>query len=169
MILLLTSLLYSSPVLHNDPSFSEQLTPNTAPLSHSSQSNIPQTLLIQTDYTLLETLSLNNAKQALDFQARVMEAALDQNQNAIRNLMPEMELFIKKFNQDLNALPLKSIEVKSLREKMVISNQLSIEILNLSLAHKPDQMKLIELQKRANAVQHELLTETQIIKQKIAD
>lgn len=78
-----------------------------------------------------------------------------------------MEKFTQDFNKDLDALTIKSTEVDSIRNKMKASNDTSLEMIKMTTSGKPDQNKIMELQKKATTIQQELITETQALKQKL--
>lgn len=169
MILLLTALLQTAPLLHNELQQSE--TSNLSPISllHSPPPKHTQTSLAQTELTLLEEFSLKKAKQAMELQTKALEAAQDHDPIVVQDLMLELEIFIKKFNKGLDTLPLKNSEVKSLQKKMQATNQLSLEILQQSRSDPPNQDKIIELQRKTMVLQQEVLNDTQKIKQQIAN
>lgn len=136
----------------------------SAPTVQLSSNN---TADIKADFTALETLSTAKAKEALEFQNKIMQSAQTGGVEAVKSTMSEMEKFTEQFNKDLDGLALKSAEVDSVRQKMKASNEASLEMIKETTAGKPDQNKILELQKKATGIQQELLTEMQTLKQKV--
>lgn len=122
---------------------------------------------IKADFAAIETLGTAKAKEALEFQNKIMQAAQTGGVEAVKETMTSMEKFTQDFNKDLDALTIKSTEVDSIRNKMKASNDTSLEMIKMTTSGKPDQNKIMELQKKATTIQQELITETQALKQKL--
>ena len=78
-----------------------------------------------------------------------------------------MEKYVDSFNDDLEALKLKSTEANGLRDKMKDSNELGLELAEAGVETKPDMNKVNELQKKAVDLQQSILTDMQALQAKI--
>ncbi|MDQ8954407.1 hypothetical protein RFH42_15770 [Acinetobacter rudis] len=140
---------------------------DTAAATPAVQLSTNNTADIKADLAAIETLGTAKAKEALEFQNKIMQAAQTGGVEAVKETMTSMEKFTQDFNKDLDALTIKSTEVDSIRNKMKASNDTSLEMIKMTTSGKPDQNKIMELQKKATTIQQELITETQALKQKL--
>lgn len=121
---------------------------------------------IKNDLNQIQTLSTSRTKEASDLQNKANEAAQKGDKASLNTIVAEMKTYIGRFNQDLDALNLKSSEVDAVREKIKESNNVGIELSEASIATTPDTKKITELQNRATALQKELVSETQALQSK---
>ncbi|WP_373350590.1 hypothetical protein [Acinetobacter bereziniae] len=121
---------------------------------------------IKSDLTALQTMSTAKAKEALNFQTEVMQAAQKGDKDALKGVVDKMKTYVDGFNKDLDGLALKSTEVASVRDKMKESNNLGVEMSEAGLASSPDPQKIMELQKKGTELQQSLLTEMQALQTK---
>jgi hypothetical protein len=134
--------------------------PATATLSSNNAADI------KNDLNQIQTLSTSRTKEASDLQNKANEAAQKGDKASLNTIVAEMKTYIGRFNQDLDALNLKSSEVDAVREKIKESNNVGIELSEASIATTPDTKKITELQNRATALQKELVSETQALQSK---
>lgn len=134
--------------------------PATATLSSNNAADI------KNDLNQIQTLSTSRTKEASDLQNKANEAAQKGDKASLNTIVAEMKTYIGRFNQDLEALNLKSSEVDAVREKIKESNNVGIELSEASIATTPDTKKITELQNRATALQKELVSETQALQSK---
>ena len=134
--------------------------PATATLSSNNAADI------KNDLNQIQTLSTSRTKEASDLQNKANEAAQKGDKASLNTIVAEMKTYIGRFNQDLDALNLKSSEVDAVREKIKESNNVGIELSEASIATTPDTKKITELQNRATALQKELISETQALQSK---
>lgn len=121
---------------------------------------------IKSDLTQIQTLSTAKAKEALEFQNEVTQAAQKNDKAALQGVVDKMKSYVDGFNKDLDALTLKSTEVDSIRGKMKESNNLGVELSQAGIASSPDMAKITELQKKATELQQGLLTDMQALQTK---
>lgn len=154
--------------------------PNEAPASSatttsSPASTQPATAVLSTnnikdiknDLIEIQTLSQNRSKEALDLQNKANQAAQKNDKAALNTIIAEMKTYIANFNQDLDALALKSTELDKVRSKIKESNNLGIELSEESIAEKPDMKKIAELRDRATQLQKELVADMQALENKV--
>ncbi|WP_425918313.1 hypothetical protein [Acinetobacter sp. TSRC1-2] len=134
--------------------------PATAALSSNNAADI------KNDLNQIQTLSNSRTKEASDLQNKANEAAQKGDKASLNTIVAEMKTYIGRFNQDLDALNLKSSEVDAVRKKIKESNNVGIELSEASIATTPDTKKITELQNRATALQKELVSETQALQNK---
>ena len=99
-------------------------------------------------------------------QEKANQAAQKGDKASLNSIVAEMKGYIARFNQDLDALSLKSTELDAVRGKIKESNNIGIELSEASIANTPDTKKITELQNRATALQKELVTEMQALQTK---
>lgn len=121
---------------------------------------------IKSDLTQIQTLSTTKAKEALEFQNEVTQAAQKNDKAALQAIIGKMKAYVNGFNADLDALSLKSSEADSIRNKMKESNNLGVELSEAGLASSPDMTKITALQNQATELQQALLTEMQALQNK---
>ncbi|MFD1438812.1 hypothetical protein HLH14_11255 [Acinetobacter sp. ANC 4282] len=134
--------------------------PATAALSSNNAADI------KNDLKQIETLSNSRAKEASALQNKANEAAQKSDKASLNAIVADMKTYIARFNQDLDALKLKSSELDAVRDKIKESNNIGIELSEASIANTPDSKKITELQNRATKLQKELVTEMQALQTK---
>lgn len=134
--------------------------PATAALSSNNATDI------KNDLKQIETLSNSRAKEASALQNKANEAAQKSDKASLNAIVADMKTYIARFNQDLDALKLKSSELDAVRDKIKESNNIGIELSEASIANTPDSKKITELQNRATKLQKELVTEMQALQTK---
>ena len=134
--------------------------PATAALSSNNAADI------KNDLKQIETLSNSRAKEASALQNKANEAAQKSDKASLNAIVADMKSYIARFNQDLDALKLKSSELDAVRDKIKESNNIGIELSEASIANTPDSKKITELQNRATKLQKELVTEMQALQTK---
>ena len=125
--------------------------PATAALSSNNAADI------KNDLKQIETLSNSRAKEASALQNKANEAAQKSDKASLNAIVADMKTYIARFNQDLDALKLKSSELDAVRDKIKESNNIGIELSEASIANTPDSKKITELQNRATKLQKELV------------
>ncbi|NNG82225.1 hypothetical protein [Acinetobacter sp. ANC 5378] len=146
------------------PASSSTRPTNTQPATAALSSN--NAADIKNDLNQIETLSHSRAKEAAALQNKANEAAQKSDKASLNAIVAEMKTYIARFNQDLDALNLKSSELDAVRDKIKKSNNIGIELSEASIANTPDTKKITELQNRATQLQKELLTEMQALQTK---
>lgn len=121
---------------------------------------------IKSDLTQIQTLSTNKAKEALEFQNEVTQAAQKNDKAALEGIVEKMKSYTENFNKELDALTLKSSEVDAVRSKMKEANNLGVELSEAGLKNPPDMNEINALQKKATEMQQALLTEMQTLQNK---
>ena len=134
------------------------------PSTSLSQNNIAD---IKSDLTAIQTVSTNKSKEALSFQTEISQAAKTGDKNALKGIVEKMKTYVESFNNDLDALTIKSAEVASVRDKMKESNKLGVEMSELGLSGSADSQKVMEIQKKGIALQQSLMTEVQALQAKV--
>lgn len=134
--------------------------PATAALSSNNAADI------KNDLKQIETLSNSRAKEASALQNKANEAAQKSDKASLNAIVADMKSYIARFNQDLDALKLKSSELDAVRDKIKESNNIGIELSEASIANTPDSKKITELQNQATQLQKELVTEMQALQTK---
>lgn len=122
---------------------------------------------IKSDLEQIEMLSNTKAQEALSFQTEVTQAAQNSDKKALDAVVDKMEKYVDSFNNDLEALKLKSTEADVLRDKMKDSNDLGLELAEAGVETKPDMNKVTELQKKAVELQQSILTDMQALQAKV--
>lgn len=121
---------------------------------------------IKSDLAQIQTLSTTKAKEAIDFQNEVMQAAQKGDKTALEGVVNKMKTYVAGFNKDLDGLALKSSEAVSVREKIKEANNLGVEMSEAGLTSSPDPKKIEQLQKKGTELQKSLLTEMQALQTK---
>ncbi|RKG37911.1 hypothetical protein [Acinetobacter rongchengensis] len=121
---------------------------------------------IKSDLAQIQTLSTNKAKEALDFQSEVMQAAQKGDKAALEGVVNKMKTYVTGFNKELDGLALKSTEVVSVRDKIKESNNLGIEMSEAGLASPPNPEKVKQIQTRGIELQKSLMDEMQALQAK---
>lgn len=122
---------------------------------------------IKSDLEQIESLSNAKAQEALSFQTEVTQAAQNGDKKALDTVVDKMEKYVDSFNNDLEALKLKSTEADVLRDKMKDSNDLGLELAEAGVETNPDMNKVTELQKKAVELQQSILTDMQALQAKV--
>ena len=107
---------------------------------------------IKSDLAQIQTLSTTKAKEAIDFQNEVMQAAQKGDKAALEGVVGKMKTYVDGFNKELDGLALKSSEAVSVREKIKESNNLGVEMSETGLESKPDPVYY------TNLISHETTT-----------
>lgn len=121
---------------------------------------------IKSDLIQIQTLSTNKAKEALQFQQEVTQAAQKNDKAALQSIVDKMKSYTEGFNKELDALILKSSEADAIRTKMKEGNNLGTELSEEGLKNPPDMDKITELQKKATELQQSLLNDMQALQTK---
>lgn len=124
---------------------------------------------IKADLASIETLSQTKAQEAIEFQTKLLEAAQKNDKAAVDAVLKSMKDAVESFNNDLKGLTLKSSEVDAVRNKMTETNKISVELTEAGMTAKPDQEKIVELSKKSNTLQQELLADMQALQAKVAE
>ena len=122
---------------------------------------------IKDDLMAIQSISTAKAKEALNFQTEVMQAAQKGDKEALKGVIDKMKTYVDGFNKDLDGIAIKSSEVASVRDKMKESNKLGVEMSELGLSGSPDQQKIMELQNKGIELQKSLMTEMQALQTKV--
>lgn len=122
---------------------------------------------IRGDLDKIQTLSNAKAQEALKFQNDVMQAAQKGDKAALDAVVDSMEKYVDSFNDELEALSLKSSEADSIRDKMQESNDLGLDLAEAGVENPPDMNKINDLQKKATELQQSLLQEMQTLQTKV--
>lgn len=128
-------------------------------------SNVPAD--IKTDLEQLQTLSNAKAQEALSFQADLTQAAQTGEKKTLDAVVDKMDTYVDHFNDELDALKLKSSEATTLREKMKESNDIGLDLAEEGIKAQPDMNKINELQKKAIDHQQSILKDIQDLQSKI--
>jgi ATP-dependent Lon protease len=137
----------------------------TPPVTASLSSN--NTADIKSDLDQIQMLSNRNSQEATDLQNKANQAAQKGDKAVLTSTVAQMKTYINKFNQELDALKLKSSEVNAVRDKIKESNNLGIALAETTLESSPDKQKVTELQNRAAQLQKELMTEMQALQNQV--
>lgn len=121
---------------------------------------------IRNDLSQIQTLSDAKTKEALTFQNEVTQAAQQGDQAALNAVVVQMGQYVESFNQDLEALKIKSSEADSLRKKMEAANSLGLELAQAGIKTPPDLKKLNVLQDQATDLQQSLQQQMQSLQAK---
>lgn len=119
-----------------------------------SQNNIEH---IKTDLTTVETLSNKKAEEGLEFQNEAVKASQSGKDEDIQHVVNKMKTFVEGFNQELNALVIKSSEVNELRVKMIESNNLGLQLAQEGSSKAPNEQKIEQLQTQVTSTQQQML------------
>ena len=122
---------------------------------------------IRADLDKIQTLSNAKAQEALKFQNDVMQAAQKGDKAALDAVVDSMDKYVDSFNDELEALDLKSSEADSIRDKMKESNDLGLDLAEAGVETPPNMEKITELQKKATELQQSLLQEMQTLQTKV--
>ena len=122
---------------------------------------------IRADLDKIQTLSNAKAQEALKFQNDVMQAAQKGDKAALDAVVDSMDKYVDSFNDELEALDLKSSEADSIRDKMKESNDLGLDLAEAGVETPPNMEKITELQKKATELQRSLLQEMQTLQTKV--
>lgn len=137
---------------------------NTAAMTSLSNNVLPD---IKADLVQLETLSNTKAQEALSFQTEVSQAAQSGDPKALEAVVTKMDKYMDEFNDELDALKLKSTEAANLREKMKDSNELGLELAEEGIKKTPNMEKINELQKKGVDLQQSILKDMQDLQSKV--
>ncbi|QIO10127.1 hypothetical protein [Acinetobacter lanii] len=122
---------------------------------------------IRSDLDQLQTLSNTKAQEALKFQNEVTQAAQKGDKAALDQVVDQMDKYVDAFNDELEALNLKSAEGDALRDKMKDSNELGLELAEEGVKTPPNTDKINALQKKATDLQQSLLQDMQSLQSKV--
>lgn len=137
---------------------------NTSTMTSLSNNVLPD---IKADLAQLETLSNTKAQEALSFQTEVSKAAQSGDPKALEAVVTKMDQYMDQFNDELDALKLKSTEAANLREKMKDSNELGLELAEEGIKKSPNMEKINELQKKGVDLQQTILKDMQDLQTKV--
>lgn len=148
--------------------------PNEATMNSTESSAASITTLshgvnedIRLDLETIQSLSNAKAQEALKFQEDVMQAAQKADKAEIGRVVASMDNYVDKFNDELDALQLKSSEADSIREKMKESNDLGLDLAEAGVETPPDMDKINALQKEASELQQTLVQDMQRLQNQV--
>ncbi|WP_445114619.1 hypothetical protein [Acinetobacter sp. WZC-1] len=119
---------------------------------------------IKSDLTQLETLSSIKAREESVFRDEVTQAVQKKDDpHALNTIVAKMKSYVEGFNQDLDALTLKSTEANALRDKMKQSNHLGLELSEAGIARPLDINKINALQQQATELELDLMADKQTL------
>ena len=117
----------------------------------------PQVIL-QNDYSQIKQLAQSKQAEILSINREIISASQEQDISKLKTLYPKLSGLLSEFNQQLNAIHLNNSEVIALREKMIEGNNISIDMMQLSLSGKGDQNQLRAIFEKAAIIQQDLLS-----------
>lgn len=123
---------------------------------------------IKNDISMLHSLSLRQNQESAIFQQEALPAIRSGNAAQIQQIIQKMQQRVSKFNQELQDLLLSSAEVDIIRQKMMLSNRLSLELAQQGAAKRPDTQKIMQLQQQIEQNQQEITQLTHKAQAKIA-
>lgn len=121
---------------------------------------------IQADLLAVQTLSSSKAQEAVEFQKEVSATLEKKDPKQIQVMVKKTEDYVKAFNQELDALTLKSTEVNAIRKKMQEANNLGIELTKESTRSTPDTNKIGKLQTQAAELQQSIIQDVNTLEAK---
>lgn len=124
---------------------------------------------IKADLAAIESLSQTKAQEAMEFQSKLLEAAQKNDKAAVDGVLKGMKDAVESFNNDLKGLSLKSSEVDAVRNKMTETNKISVELTEAGMQAQPDQNKIMELSKKSNELQQQLMADMKELQAKVAE
>ncbi|MDH1698723.1 hypothetical protein N5I05_09265 [Acinetobacter johnsonii] len=136
----------------------------TTIVANHSNNNIAD---IQADLLAVQTLSNAKAQEAAAFQKEVSATLEKKDPAQIKAMVEKTETYVKQFNDELDALTLKSAEVDALREKMQDANDLGVELTKESTKTTPDSAKITELQNKATELQKSIIADVTALEAKV--
>ena len=136
----------------------------TTIVADHSQNNVTD---IQADLMAVQTLSNAKAQEAAEFQKEVTTALQQKDASQIKAMVDKTETYVDQFNDELDALTLKSEEVDALREKIKDANDLGVELTKESTEAKPDTAKITELQTKATELQKAIVADVAALEAKV--
>lgn len=139
---------------------------STAAAVSLSSNNISD---MKADLERIETLSASKANEALDYQKKIVEAATQGSETAVKDVIGNLKTFMEGFNTELSALKIQSSEVDAIRKKMIEANQHNLELSESATAANPDADKITELTNKSTELQKELIADMTSLKAKIAE
>ncbi|MFH7810128.1 hypothetical protein ACE01U_15900 [Acinetobacter sp. BSP-153] len=155
----------TEPAVEQTTSASETTsTEATTVVANHSNNNIAD---IQADLLAVETLSNAKAQEATAFQKEVAAVVEKKDSTQLKAVLEKTETYVKQFNDELDALTLKSTEVDALRKKMQDANNLGIELTKESIETKPDSAKITELQNNAMELQKTIMADVTALEAKV--
>ncbi|PVZ88707.1 hypothetical protein C9426_07755 [Serratia sp. S1B] len=123
---------------------------------------------IKTDLWILQNLAQRQNQESSVFQQEVLHTIRSGNAAQIGRIIQSMQQRVTKFNHELQDLLLSSAEVDTIRQKMMHNNQLSLELAQLGAAQRPDTLKILQLQKKLEQNQQEIIQLTHRAQSKIS-
>ncbi|MHA3051237.1 hypothetical protein [Acinetobacter sp. ANC 4640] len=141
--------------------------PNHVNSQHISFSH-DQTIDIKTDLGILQNLAQRQNQESSVFQQEALHVIRSGNTAQIEQVIQSMQRHVGKFNQELRDLLLSSAEVDVIRQKMMHNNQLSLELAQQGAAQRPNTSKILQLQKKLEQNQQEIIELTHHAQAKIS-
>lgn len=128
--------------------------------NNTSAKQTSSTTDLQADLAAIQNFGLSQEQEASGLQQRLDAAMQAQDTAAMKALFSEFKNFVAKSNLQLSKVPLKTAEAQQLREKMLASSELSLEMSELILTagseENINQAEFQNLQQRAMQLQQEL-------------
>lgn len=141
--------------------------PNHVNSQHISFSH-NQATDIKVDLGILQNLAQRQNQESFVFQQEALPTIRSGNAAQIEQIIQSMQQRVTKFNQELQDLLLSSAEVDTIRQKMMQNNQLSLELAQQGAAQHPDTVKILQLQKKLEQNQQEIIQLTHLAQAKIS-
>ena len=113
-----------------------------------------------------ETRAAESIEKNEKFQKEVAAVVEKKDSIQLKAVLEKTETYVKQFNDELDALTLKSTEVDALRKKMQDANNLGIELTKESIETKPDSAKITELQNKAMELQKTIMADVTALEAK---
>ncbi|MHA3115131.1 hypothetical protein E0H86_06590 [Acinetobacter sp. ANC 4635] len=123
---------------------------------------------IKIDLGILQNLAQRQNQESSVFQQQALHTIRSGNAAQIEQIIQSMQQRVTKFNYELQDLLLSSAEVDTIRQKMMHNNQLSLELAQLGAAQRPDTLKILQLQKKLEQNQQEIIQLTHRAQSKIS-
>ena len=123
---------------------------------------------IKIDLGILQNLAQRQNQESSVFQQEALPTIRSGHAAQIEQIIQSMQQRVTKFNQELQDLLLSSAEVDTIRQKMMQNNQLSLELAQQGAAQRPDTVKILQLQKKLEQNQQEIIQLTHLAQAKIS-
>ena len=123
---------------------------------------------IKTDTQLIDQISTKNVAKASEFQNEMMKAMQSGQADKVKQTLTSMLPFIDSFNNELAQAQLKSVEVSSLRDKLIQMNNLSLKMVEQTTATPPNPVEVKQTQEEMATLQKQLLEQQKRIQQKLS-
>lgn len=118
----------------------------------------------QQDLKKIEAITLQKSEEAQVFQDQVSLATQNNDRVALQVAVQQIEKYVLKFNQELDALDLQTSEGQAIREQLKVSNSVGIELAAESLKDKPDLYKLSDLKMQTHTAQESMQKHMEALK-----